>query len=54
MRIIYIIDALAIVGGLERVLIDKMNFLAENFKYEIFLITTQEERENYCFIKMKY
>lgn len=49
MRIIYIIDALAIVGGLERVLIDKMNFLAENFKYEIFLITTIQGEHPFAF-----
>lgn len=39
MRILYVNDAWAIWGGLERVLIDKMNYLAENVGYEIFTIT---------------
>ena len=39
MRILYINDAWAIWGGLERVLIDKMNYLADEEGYEIFTIT---------------
>lgn len=39
MRILYINDAWAIWGGLERVLIDKMNYLADNDGYKIFTIT---------------
>ena len=39
MRILYFNDAWAIWGGLERVLIDKMNYLAENDGYEIYTIT---------------
>lgn len=39
MRILYINDAWAIWGGLERVLIDKMNYLANEEGYEIFTIT---------------
>ena len=39
MRILYVTDALAIWGGLERVLIDKMNYLADEEGYEIFIIT---------------
>lgn len=38
MRILYINDAWAIWGGLERVLIDKMNYLADD-GYEIYTIT---------------
>ena len=38
MRILYVNDAWAIWGGLERVLIDKMNYLADD-GYEIFSIT---------------
>lgn len=39
MRILYINDAWAIWGGLERVLIDKMNYLANEEGYEVFTIT---------------
>lgn len=39
MRILYINDAWAIWGGLERVLIEKMNYLADNEGYEVFSIT---------------
>lgn len=39
MRILYINDAWAIWGGLERVLIDKMNYLADAEGYEIYSIT---------------
>ena len=38
MKIVYIYDAIARIGGLERVLVEKMNYLAEVYKYEIFLI----------------
>lgn len=39
MRILYINDAWAIWGGLERVLIEKMNYLADTKGYEVFSIT---------------
>lgn len=39
MRILYVNDAWAIWGGLERVLIEKMNYLADNEGFEIFTIT---------------
>ena len=39
MRILYFNDAWAIWGGLERVLIDKMNYLADDDGYDIFTIT---------------
>ena len=39
MRILYINDAWAIWGGVERVLIDKMNYLADAEGYEIYTIT---------------
>lgn len=39
MRILYVNDAWAIWGGLERVLIDKMNFLADYEGYDIFTFT---------------
>lgn len=39
MRILYFNDAWAIWGGLERVLIEKMNYLADSEGYEIYTIT---------------
>lgn len=39
MKILYINDAWAIWGGLERVLIEKMNYLADDECYEIFTFT---------------
>lgn len=42
MRILYINDAWAIWGGLERVLIDKMNYLSNEDGYEIYSITYEQ------------
>ena len=39
MRILYVNDAWAIWGGLERVLIEKMNYLADDEGYEVFTFT---------------
>lgn len=39
MRILYIFRSLAVLGGIERVLVDKMNFLATQ-GYEVHLLTT--------------
>ncbi len=41
MRLLYINDALAIYGGLERILVDKMNMLADE-GYEVYLITVNQ------------
>lgn len=42
MKIIYISDAIAIWGGLERILIDKMNYLAETYNYDVHMITCNQ------------
>ena len=42
MRILYITDALAIWGGTERVLVEKANFLADNYNCDIHLITVNQ------------
>ena len=39
MKIIYITDCLSIWGGLERILIDKMNYLADTYDYDVHIIT---------------
>lgn len=42
MRIVYINDALAVWGGLERILVEKVNELAERYGYEMFLLTANQ------------
>ena len=42
MRILYICDALAIFGGLERILVDKLNELSERYNNEMFLVTANQ------------
>ena len=40
MRILYTYSSLAVWGGVERVLVDKMNYLATKKEYEIYMLTT--------------
>lgn len=42
MRLLYICDALAVYGGLERVLIEKANWLVQQAGYEVFLLTVNQ------------
>lgn len=42
MRLLYICDALAVYGGLERVLIEKANWLAKQDGYEVCLLTVNQ------------
>jgi hypothetical protein len=46
MKILYVYKALAIWGGIERVLVDKMNYLSENKDNSIFIITTEQGSHN--------
>ena len=39
MRLLYIVSAVAVHGGLERILIDKVNWLAEKSDHEIHVVT---------------
>ena len=39
MRILYVTDALAIWGGIERVLVEKANYLATHDDYEVYVLT---------------
>ena len=41
MKIVYLYSSLAIMGGVERVLVDKMNYLV-NHGYEVFMITSDQ------------
>ena len=49
MRLLYICDALAVYGGLERVLIEKANWLAKQKDYEICLLTVNQGEHPVCF-----
>ena len=42
MRLLYVTDALAIYGGIERILVDKANRFSEESGYEVFLITVNQ------------
>ena len=42
MKIVYIHDSIARIGGLERILADKMNYLAEKYDIDLFLITYEQ------------
>ena len=42
MRIVYITDAFAVWGGMERVLTDKMNYLTEQYGYDVCLVTINQ------------
>lgn len=42
MRLLYVTDAITIWGGLERILVEKMNFLADEYGYEVFLLTANQ------------
>lgn len=41
-RLLYINDALAITGGLERVLTDKVNWLSEQIGYDVYVLTVNQ------------
>ena len=45
MRILYVTDALAIWGGIERILVEKANYLAEQYKYNVFIITCTQQQD---------
>ena len=42
MRILYVNDALAIWGGLERIIVEKVNYLVEEYGYEAHLLTANQ------------
>ena len=49
MKILYVCDALAIYGGLERVLIEKANWLVEHGGYEVCLLTINQGNHPFSF-----
>jgi hypothetical protein len=42
MRLLYITDALAIWGGIERILVEKANYFADNNGYDVHLVTVNQ------------
>ena len=42
MKILYVTDALAVWGGIERVLSDKMNYLVQEYGYEVYVVTADQ------------
>jgi len=42
MRLLYVTDAFAVWGGMERVLADKMNYLSECYGYDVVLMTVNQ------------
>ena len=50
MKIVYITDSFAICGGIERVLTDKMNYLAANYGYDVSLLTIYQGNHPFPFV----
>ena len=42
MRILYVTDALAVWGGVERVLCDKMNYMVDHYGFDVHIVTTNQ------------
>lgn len=49
MRIVYVTDSLAICGGIERVLTDKMNYLTNDYGYDVVLMTLYQGPHKFPF-----
>lgn len=49
MKIIYIYNTIAIKGGVERVFVDKMNYLADKLHHEVYLLTTSQGKHPISF-----
>ena len=42
MKVLFVTDALAIWGGIERVLSDKLNYLVDHYGYDIYIVTADQ------------
>lgn len=49
MKIVYIRDNMAQLGGVEKIFTDKMNYLADIFHHEVYLITVSQGNHPYAF-----
>ena len=47
MKLLYCIRGLCKIGGMERILIDKMNYIVKNYNYEVYVVTTDQEKQDY-------
>lgn len=53
MRILYIFRSLAVWGGIERILVDKMNYLSEMFDMEVYILTTDQGAHPFTYMLNK-
>lgn len=49
MKIVYVYDAIARIGGVEKILADKMNYFADVCAYDIYLITAAQGNHPFSF-----
>ena len=49
MKIVYVYDSIARIGGMERILTNKMNYLAEIYGHEVYLITSSQGNHPFYF-----
>lgn len=49
-KIVYVMETLAIKGGLERIMVEKMNFLAETGKYDVVLVEVYDYASADCYV----
>lgn len=42
MRIVYLYPSLAVWGGIERILVDKMNYMVRQYGYEVYMVTSDQ------------
>lgn len=49
MKLLYVIEGISKKGGLERILIEKLNYLAENTAHEVVLMTLWHGEDKACF-----
>lgn len=50
MKIVYLYSSLAITGGVERVLVDKMNYLVTKYGYDVYMITSDQGQHPVVFV----
>ncbi len=46
MKVVYLYPSLAIWGGIERILVDKVNYLVRQYDYEVWMITSDQGAHN--------
>ena len=49
MKIVYVYDAIARIGGVEKILTDKMNYFADVCAYDVYLITAAQGEHPFSF-----